>query len=59
MIFDIVSSMEEFCLLTQALACSLKVIGYVSSTLLTVFGGDEHDTITGLSTIDSSRSTIL
>ena len=58
-ILDIVLSTEELCLLTEALASSLEAIGYVSCALRTVLGGDQYNTITCLSTVDSCRSSVL
>ena len=58
-ILDIVRSLEELCLLAETLACSLEAIGYVSCALRTVLGGDQYNTITSLSTVDSCRSSVL
>ena len=58
-ILDVILSTEEFRLLTEALASGLEGIRNSCLALRTVLGGDQYNTITSLSTIDSCRSTVL
>ena len=57
--FNITGRIQEFALLAQHLSRHLEVVGNGRVAVLALLGRDEHDTVTGLCTVDGGGSGVL